>query len=194
LLNRSMRGEAPDGGVWHPTPRYIVLDVTFHTRMATLSAPIRYAQLAAALDVAEGERAPLTEVREAVLALRRSKGMVLDSGDHDTWSAGSFFTNPLVDEASAAALPQDAPRYAAAGGKVKTSAAWLIEHAGFSRGFAVAADARASLSTKHTLALTNRGGATAADVVALARAVQAGVAERFGIALVPEPVTVGVAL
>ncbi|WP_084077312.1 UDP-N-acetylmuramate dehydrogenase [Demequina sp. NBRC 110057] len=194
LLKRSMRGEAPDGGVWRPTPRYIVLDVTFHTRMASLSAPIKYAQLAAALDVAEGERAPLTEVREAVLALRRSKGMVLDGADHDTWSAGSFFTNPILTREAAAALPEDAPRFAATGGMVKTSAAWLIERAGFSRGFAVAADAPASLSTKHTLALTNRGGATAADVVALARAVQAGVAERFGVELVPEPVTVGVTL
>ena len=194
LLKRSMRGEAPDGAAWRPTPRYIVLDVTFHTRMASLSAPIKYAQLAAALDVAEGARVPLTEVREAVLALRRSKGMVLDAGDHDTWSAGSFFTNPILTADAAAALPEDAPRFAASGGKVKTSAAWLIERAGFSRGFAVASDAPAGLSTKHTLALTNRGAATAADIVALARAIQAGVAGRFGIDLVPEPVTVGVAL
>lgn len=194
LLKRSMRGLAPDGGVWQPTPRYIVLDVTFHTREASLSAPIRYAQLARALDVAEGDRAPLEDVRAAVLALRGSKGMVLDRGDHDTWSAGSFFTNPILTAEDAAALPEDAPRYAAAGGAVKTSAAWLIEHAGFTRGFAVAADARAALSSKHTLALTNRGGATAADILALARAIQAGVAERFGVALVPEPVTVGVDL
>ncbi|WP_084127965.1 UDP-N-acetylmuramate dehydrogenase [Demequina sp. NBRC 110055] len=194
LLKRSMRGLAPDGDAWRPTPRYIVLDVTFHTRMASLSAPIKYAQLAAALDVAEGARVPLTEVREAVLALRRSKGMVLDPADRDTWSAGSFFTNPLLTADAAAGLPEDAPRFAAAGGMVKTSAAWLIERAGFARGFAVAADAPASLSTKHTLALTNRGQASAADIVALARAIQAGVAARFGVDLVPEPVTVGVDL
>ncbi|WP_062383787.1 UDP-N-acetylmuramate dehydrogenase [Demequina iriomotensis] len=177
-------------GSWGPTPRYVVLDVTFHTRMASLSAPVRYQQLASALGVDLGARVPITDVRAAVLALRASKGMVLDPADHDTWSAGSFFTNPIVPEA---AVPEGAPRYPAAGeGLVKTSAAWLIEHAGFGKGFAVADDAPASLSTKHTLALTNRGDATAADVVALARAVRDGVHAAFGIVLVPEPVAVGV--
>ncbi|WP_062462945.1 UDP-N-acetylmuramate dehydrogenase [Demequina soli] len=176
-------------GTWGPTPRYVVMAVTFHTRMASLSAPVRYQQLATALGVELGARVPITEVREAVLALRASKGMVLDPADHDTWSAGSFFTNPIVPEDH---VPDGAPRYPAADGLVKTSAAWLIEHAGFARGYAVVDDARASLSTKHTLALTNRGEATAADVVALARAVRDGVHARFGIVLVPEPVTVGV--
>ncbi|WP_062298224.1 UDP-N-acetylmuramate dehydrogenase [Demequina maris] len=183
MLKRSMTH-----GPWGPTPRYVVLDVTFHTRMASLSAPVRYQQLATALDVELGARVPITEVREAVLALRSAKGMVLDPADHDTWSAGSFFTNPIVPDD---AVPAGAPRYPAADGLVKTSAAWLIEHAGFSKGFAVAPDAPASLSTKHTLALTNRGDATAADIVALARAVRDGVRERFGISLVPEPVAVG---
>ncbi|MDN4478075.1 UDP-N-acetylmuramate dehydrogenase [Demequina sp. SYSU T00039] len=185
MLKRTMTD-----GPWGPTPRYVVLDVTFHTRMASLSAPVRYQQLATALGVELGARVPIVDVRAAVLELRSSKGMVLDPADHDTWSAGSFFTNPIVPAGS---LPEGAPAYPVAGeGMVKTSAAWLIERAGFSRGFAAAPDAAASLSTKHTLALTNRGGASAADIVALARAVRDGVRERFGITLVPEPVTVGV--
>ena len=194
LLKRSLRGEAPDGGTWRPTPRYVVLDVTLQMRHGTLSAPVRYAQLAAALDVAEGERAPLEDVRAAVLAVRGAKGMVLDADDPDTWSAGSFFTNPILSAAAAAALPEDAPRFAADDGRVKSSAAWLIERAGFARGFSVSADARATLSTKHTLALTNRGGAAAEDVVALARAVRDGVRDAFGVELEPEPVLVGVLL
>lgn len=198
VFKRSMSGQGEDGRTWTPTPRYVILSVTFHVRMASLSAPIRYAQLAQALGVEEGARVPIVDVREAVLALRRSKGMVLEAADHDTWSAGSFFTNPIVDPATAASLPPEAPRFPpgphAPADAVKVSAAWLIEHAGFGKGFALAADAPASLSTKHTLALTNRGGAKADDVVALARAVKAGVRERFGIELKPEPVVVGVDL
>jgi len=198
LLKRSMHGGADDGAVWAPSPRYVVLSVTFHTRMASLSAPVRYAQLAGALGVEQGARVPITDVRDTVMALRHSKGMVLDDADHDTWSAGSFFTNPIVDASAAAALPEDAPRFppgpGSAEGAVKTSAAWLIEHAGFGKGFAVSADARASLSTKHTLALTNRGDARAEDVLALARAVRDGVRRSFGIELVPEPVMVGTQL
>ncbi len=187
MLKRTMTD-----GPWGPTPRYVVLDVTFHTRMASLSAPIRYRQLAAALDVELGMRVPITDVRAAVLALRASKGMVLDPADHDTWSAGSFFTNPvLADDA----VPEGAPRYPSPrAGLVKTSAAWLIEHAGFGRGYALVPGAPAALSGKHTLALTNRGGATAEDLVALARAIRDGVRETFGITLVPEPVTVGVTI
>ena len=125
-----------------------------------------------------------------MLALRRGKGMVLDDADHDTWSAGSFFTNPVLPDASA--LPDDAPRWPADGGRVKGSAAWLIQHAGFERGHGLPGPA--SLSTKHTLALTNRGGATAADLVALAREVRDGVRDRFGVELVNEPVLVGLEL
>ncbi|WP_061964864.1 UDP-N-acetylmuramate dehydrogenase [Demequina aurantiaca] len=198
LLKRSMRGLGPDGHLWRPTPRYVVLDVTLHMRTGTLSSPIRYAQLAQTLGVEVGERAPMGDVRAAVLYLRGSKGMVLDDGDFDTWSAGSFFTNPILSADAAAALPADAPRYPAGSahpeGAVKTSAAWLIERAGFGKGFALMPDARASLSTKHTLALTNRGNARAGDVVALARAVRQGVRDAFGINLIPEPVTLGVDL
>jgi len=125
-----------------------------------------------------------------VLALRRSKGMVLDPDDHDTWSAGSFFTNPVLTVEEAANLPADAPRHPS-GDLVKTSAAWLIEHAGFARGHG---DGPARLSSKHTLALTNRGDARTEDLLALAREVRDGVADRFGITLVNEPVLVNCAL
>ncbi len=174
------------GSPWFPTPRYVVLDVQFQMPVADLSAPIRYAELARALDVELGERAPSARVREAVLALRGGKGMVLDPADHDTWSAGSFFTNPVLDADEAARLPADAPRFPAPAGRVKTSAAWLIARAGFDKGYGLPGPA--ALSTKHTLALTNRGGARAADLLELARTVRAGVRERFGVELVPEPV------
>jgi UDP-N-acetylmuramate dehydrogenase len=128
-----------------------------------------------------------------VLALRGSKGMVLDPPDHDTWSAGSFFTNPVVDAEAAARLPEGAPRFAQPDGSVKTSAAWLIQAAGFEKGHATP-DGRASLSTKHTLALTNRGDATSQDLLRLAREVRDGVRDAFGVTLVPEPVLVGCAL
>lgn len=167
--------------------RFVVLDVTFQLRPGRLSEPIRYAELARALDVEVGARTALTDVPEAVVALRRGKGMVLDDSDHDTWSAGSFFTNPVVDEAppGAASWP--------VGDRVKVSAAWLIEHAGFGKGYP-GNTAPARLSTKHTLALSNRGSASAADVVALAREVRDGVRDRFGITLEPEPRLVGLAL
>lgn len=180
------------------TDRYVVIDVMFQLVLASLSQPVRYADLARQLDVEPGARVPLADAREAVLAQRRRRGMVLDAEDHDTWSCGSFFTNPVLSEAGfadlearvAARLGADVvpPRFADAGG-VKTSAAWLIERAGFGRGHGLPGPA--ALSTKHTLALTNRGGATAADVLALAREVRAGVEEAFGVRLVNEPVVVG---
>ncbi|MFZ5872376.1 MAG: UDP-N-acetylmuramate dehydrogenase [Actinomycetota bacterium] len=169
--------------------RWVVLDVTVQLPVADLSAPVRYAELARTLGVDVGRRAPLDDVRQAVLALRRGKGMVLDAADHDTWSAGSFFTNPVLD---AADLPPGAPRFPAGDRRVKTSAAWLIEHAGFGKGYGLPGPA--SLSTKHTLALTNRGTARAADLVALAREVRDGVRGRFGVELVNEPVLVGCSL
>ncbi|HUX70023.1 MAG TPA: UDP-N-acetylmuramate dehydrogenase [Cellulomonadaceae bacterium] len=174
---------------WTPTPRHVVLDVTFQLRSGSLSAPIAYAQLANHLGVTTGERAPLADVRAAVLELRRVKGMVLDPTDHDTWSAGSFFTNPVLDPERAADLPAAAPRYPSGPDRLKTSAAWLIEHAGFARGFGLPGPA--ALSTAHALAITNRGGATAEDVLALARTVRDGVRAAFGVDLVPEPVLVG---
>ncbi len=171
--------------------RWVVLEVTFQLPVADLSAPLGYAELARALGVRIGERAPLVDVREAVLALRRRKGMVLDGADHDTWSAGSFFTNPLLDAQAAARLPPEAPRWEQPDGSVKTSAAWLIDRAGFARGHA---RGRVALSGKHTLALTNRGGASTDELLALAREIRAGVRERFGVTLVNEPVTVGCSL
>lgn len=172
--------------------RYLVLEVTFQFSLGSLSAPVRYAELARTLGVAVGSRMPAADVRDAVLKLRAGKGMVLDAGDHDTWSAGSFFTNPILTSIEAAQLPAEAPRYSQPDGRVKTSAAWLIEHAGFGKGFGTEVGmGRATLSTKHTLAVTNRGAATADDVLNLARAVRAGVEQRFGITLVPEPVLIG---
>jgi UDP-N-acetylmuramate dehydrogenase len=185
---RSSRFKADPG-------RHVVLDVTFQFRQGVLGAPVRYAELARSLGVAEGERAPIADVRAAVLDLRRGKGMVLDPDDHDTWSAGSFFTNPFLTPEQVAALPEDAPRWEQPDGTWKSSAAWLIERAGFGKGW-TSPDAgdRVSLSTKHTLALTNRGGATTDELLVLARAVRDGVADRFGVRLVNEPVTVGCAL
>lgn len=172
--------------------RFVVLSVAFQFELGDLSAPIRYAELARRLGVEPGQRVPAAEAREAVLALRRGKGMVLDPADHDTWSAGSFFTNPILTAAQAAALPEDAPRYPAGEGLVKSSAAWLIDHAGFAKGFgADVGTGAATLSSKHTLALTNRGRARAADVLELARVIRAGVEDRFGVRLVNEPVLVG---
>ncbi len=171
--------------------RHLVLSVTFQLDLGTLSAPVRYAELARALGVEPGRRAPAAAVRSSVLALRARKGMVLDAADHDTWSAGSFFTNPVLDAGAAAALPADAPRYPQPDGRVKTSAAWLIEHSGFGRGYG---EPPVTLSTKHTLALTNRGGASTADLLALAARVRAGVHAEHGVLLEPEPNLVGCAL
>lgn len=194
ILKQSMNGKADDAAVWRPTPRYVVLDVTLQMRFGTRSWPVRFGQLTQALGIDSGGTASTAAVREAVLELRTAKGMVLDPADPDTFSAGSFFTNPIVSQSLAESLPEVAPRYEAHNGRVKLSAAWLIENAGCPKGFAIDADARASLSTKHTLALTNRGGATAGDVVALARHVRARVHSAFGVELEPEPVLVGVEL
>lgn len=168
-------------------PRHIVLDVEFSLDVSDKSAPIAYAELAGTLGVEVGERAPTGAVRAAVLGLRAGKGMVLDPGDPDTYSAGSFFTNPII---APDLVPDGAPAWPADGGLMKTSAAWLIDHAGFAKGFGVRPSV-ASLSTKHTLALTNRGSATASDLVELARVVQAGVRDTYGIDLRPEPDLIG---
>ncbi|WP_237565568.1 UDP-N-acetylmuramate dehydrogenase [Ornithinimicrobium cavernae] len=192
--------DAPAGAV---TPRHIVLSVTFSLRPTELSQPVGYAALAEGLGVALGSRVPLAEAREAVLQQRRNRGMVLDATDHDTWSCGSFFTNPILPAQEYAALVTRAaerlgpdgpvpPRFPSAEGTVKTSAAWLIDRAGFRKGHGLPGPA--ALSTKHTLALTNRGRARAADVVALAREVRDGVQEAFGVTLVNEPVLVGLTL
>jgi UDP-N-acetylmuramate dehydrogenase len=179
--------------------RWVVLAVAFELERSGLSRPIRYAELARALDVPEGGRAPLAEVRAAVLGLRRRKGMVLDPGDPDTVSAGSFFTNPVLGAAAYAELAERArewlgddarpPAFPQADGSVKTSAAWLIERAGFARGHGDPAGI--AISGKHTLALTNRGAGTSAQLVSLAHAIAAAVEERFGVRLEPEPVFAG---
>ncbi|MDT7578362.1 MAG: UDP-N-acetylmuramate dehydrogenase [Pseudonocardiales bacterium] len=163
----------------------VVLRVRFDLPGDGLSAPIRYAELARTLGVAPGERVPATAAREAVLALRRGKGMVLDPADHDTWSVGSFFTNPLLPEA-----PVDAPTWPAGPGLVKVSAAWLIERSGFRRGHE-GPGGRVALSRRHVLALTHRGGGSTADLLALAAEVRDGVRARFGVSLTAEPVLVG---
>ena len=173
--------------------RWVVLSVAFELERRPDSKPIRYAELARALGIAEGERAALADVRAAVLALRRRKGMVIDPSDPDSVSAGSFFTNPVLDPAAVAELEERAgerpPRFPQADGNVKTSAAWLIERSGFARGYGD--PATIAISDKHTLALTNRGAGTTAQLVALASEIAAGVRERFGVELVPEPVFAG---
>jgi UDP-N-acetylmuramate dehydrogenase len=176
------------GSVFKYRDRRIVLSVTFRMRRAPLSGPLRYAELARALNLPVGGSAPLAAVREATLALRRGKGMVIDPADPDSVSVGSFFTNPILEPDAWRGLDGDPPGWPEPDGRIKTSAAWLIERAGFHRGYG---DGRVGISAKHTLALVNRGGATAAELVALAREIAAGVQERFGVRLVPEPVFVG---
>lgn len=183
------------------SPRYVVLTVQFQLGLGRMGAPVRYAELARELGIEVGARTYANDVRRAVLKLRAAKGMVLDPADRDTYSTGSFFTNPVVDSTTAGSLPEGAPRYPMPDGAVKLSAAWLIEHAGFGKGFGLASDAgfevaggRAALSTKHTLAVTNRGGATAEDLLGIARLVADGVEQRFGIRLHPEPLLIGCSL
>jgi UDP-N-acetylmuramate dehydrogenase len=173
----------------------VVLEVEFALDATGLSAPLRYGELSRALGVEPNERADPNRVREAVLALRAGKGMVLDAGDHDTWSVGSFFTNPVVAPEVLERLRArhaDVPNYPAPDG-VKLAAGWLVERAGFAKGFP-ADGAAARLSTKHALAVTNRGEATTADVLALARTVRDGVQAEFGIELTPEPILIGCSL
>jgi UDP-N-acetylmuramate dehydrogenase len=176
--------------------RFVILRVEYALPRAEASARIAYAELARVLGVEPGARAPLADVREAVLELRRGKGMVVDPGDPDSVSAGSFFTNPVLAPGDFEALRARAggaepPGWPEAGGRVKTSAAWLIQQAGFARGHG---DGRIGLSTKHTLAIVNRGGGTAAELVAFARELRDGVRDRLGVTLEPEPVLVGLEL
>ena len=158
---------------------WVILSVTFQLPLGTMSAPIAYNELAAKLNVELGERVSTTDLQTAVLELRAGKGMVLDSSDHDTWSVGSFFMNPRVSVA-----PESAPNWPEADGTVKVSAAWLIEQAGFTKGFTL--NGRAALSSKHTLAITNRGDATSSDVSELADHIVQGVKAKFDIELKPE--------
>jgi UDP-N-acetylmuramate dehydrogenase len=187
------------------TRRYVVLSVTFGLAVQPSAEPIRYAELAAALGVQPGDQVPSAEVRSAVLALRRGKGMVLDAADPDTRSVGSFFVNPVLDAAGLAvveAAAQDrcgpgtrVPRFDAGNGLVKVPAAWLIERAGFGKGYRLGDGAlEARVSAKHTLALVNPGSATTAGLLDLARHIRDGVRDTFGVTLTPEPVLVGATL
>jgi UDP-N-acetylmuramate dehydrogenase len=196
--------DAADCGFRYRTSRFknadthVVLAVTFLLRRSALSEPLRYPELARALGAEVGDRVPLAAARDAVLALRRGKGMVVDAADPDSVSAGSFFTNPILDEGAFAALEARArerlgpdvrvPRFPEEDGRVKTSAAWLIERDGFGKGLR---RGPVGISSKHALALVNRGGARTDDLVALAREIAGGVRETFGIDVVPEPVFVG---
>lgn len=187
--------------VFKSADRWTVLEVSYRLRADGLSAPIRYAELARALDVEIGERAPLADVRQAVLGLRAGKGMVLDAEDPDTYSVGSFFTNPVLDADAHAAMlrrcqehlgPDARPAsWPGAGGQVKVSAAWLIERAGFTKGYG---RDDVAISTKHTLALTNRGSGTTKALLELATEIRDGVRDKFGVTLRPEPVLIGVTL
>ncbi|MFT4147657.1 MAG: UDP-N-acetylmuramate dehydrogenase [Micrococcaceae bacterium] len=172
------------------SPRYIVLSVDFQLEVGDLSAPVKYPELARSLGVEVGNRAAVDQVREQVLKLRASKGMVLNPEDRDTFSTGSFFTNPIVPEDFK--LPADAPQYPVGDGYKKLSAAWLISHSGFEKGHGLPGPA--SLSTKHSLAITNRGSATAQDIVNIAEEVQKGVQKKFGIKLEAEPILINCSL
>jgi UDP-N-acetylmuramate dehydrogenase len=183
--------------IFKHSPRWVVLTVDLVLTRSARSAPIRYAELARTLGVEVGERADANDARDAVLRLRRGKGMVLDPADHDTYSVGSFFMNPVLDPDEYAAF---APRAESAGpltvwpdrdGGTKIPAAWLIEKAGFGKGYG---HGGVSISTKHTLALTNRGAGTTTELLDLAREIRAGVAERFGVELRPEVVLINCSL
>ncbi len=196
VLPRAACGFAYRTSVFKHNERFVVLSVTFELAVSPVSTPIRYAELARTLGVEQGGVAPLQEVREAVLKLRAGKGMVLDPADRDTFSVGSFFTNPVVPAEAVAAVRDAAgepPSWPAPDGMVKLSAAWLIERAGFTKGYGDPASGVA-LSGKHTLALTNRGTGTTAALLDLARTIRAGVQAKFGVELHPEPVLVNCAL
>lgn len=224
-LKASMyQAPAVPAGEFFPTPRYVVLSVTFALRHSSTGV-VGYGQLAKALGVEVGDRMDTKEIRDAVLRVRAAKGMLEDATrytrlamqgtkkatlvatalraqndtpDANRHSCGSFFMNPILTAEQAAMLPPEAPRFEAVlpNGEpgVKTSAAWLIDHAGFHKGYTVDDDAKAGLSTLHTLALTNRGQAGSQDIAKLAKTVQDGVEHTFGVRLVPEPVVVGFSL
>jgi len=168
--------------------RYVILDVTFQLRLGEESLPIGYVELAKELGVEIGARVAITKVRDAVLKLRSAKGMLIGEGIK---SAGSFFMNPVLEKSIAEKLPSDAPRWPMSDGRVKTSAAWLMEHAGVSKGDQIAG---AQISPKHVLALSNAGDATAKDLIALAKSAQEKVRAKFGITLQTEVQLVGLSL
>ena len=164
--------------------RFVVLEVVFDLEESELSRPVGYAELARRLGVEIGDRAPLRAVRDTVIELRRGKGMVLDPADPDSRSAGSFFTNPIVP---AERVVDGCPSWPADGGRVKLSAAWLVEHAGFGKG---TRDGHVGTSSRHSLALTTEPGATAAELLTFADRIVAKVREKFGVTLEREPTAV----
>jgi len=164
--------------------RFVVLDVTFELEPSQFSRPVGYAELARRLDVEIGDRAPLQDVRDTVIELRRGKGMVLDPADPDSRSAGSFFTNPIVPADRAV---DGCPSWPAGEGQVKLSAAWLVEHAGFGKG---TRDGHVGTSSRHSLALTTEPGATATELLAFAERIVATVQDTFGVPLEREPTAV----
>jgi UDP-N-acetylmuramate dehydrogenase len=164
--------------------RFVVLEVSFRLEPGPASRPVGYAELAGRLGIEVGETAPLAEVREAVIGLRRGKGMVLDPADPDSRSAGSFFTNPVVPEERAV---DGCPSWPAGDGQLKLSAAWLVQHAGFGRG---TREGHVGTSSRHSLALTTEPGATAAELLAFAARIVTAVQDRFGVTLTPEPTAV----
>ena len=171
--------------------RFVIIDVTFQLKNGEMSLPIKYEELARALNVKLEERVLVDQVRKAVLSLRALKGMLLDKRDRDTWSAGSFFVNPILSADVAATLPDDAPRWPQTDGRVKTSAAWLMERAGVKKGDCYEG---AGVSTKHVLALVNNGTAKSSDLIELARSSRRAVKDKFGITLEPEVQFVGLSL
>ncbi|MDG4794172.1 UDP-N-acetylmuramate dehydrogenase [Micromonospora sp. WMMD1082] len=192
-------GFAYRSSIFKYSERWVVLSVDFRLTRSPLSGPVRYAELARALDVAVGDRVPLAQARATVLGLRAGKGMVLDAADPDTRSVGSFFTNPVLDSAAYELLRQRAadigepPAWPGAGNVVKVSAAWLIDKAGFGRGYP--GPEGTAISTKHTLALTNpTGTATTQALLTLARDIRDGVQSRFAVTLHPEPVLINCTL
>ncbi|WP_376771415.1 UDP-N-acetylmuramate dehydrogenase [Micromonospora polyrhachis] len=195
-LTAEQCGFAYRSSIFRHSDRWAVLTVDFKLVRSPLSTPIRYAELARALGVEVGDRVPLADARATVRRLRAGKGMVLDPNDPDTRSVGSFFTNPVLDDAAYVALVARAevlgvgepPSWPGAGGVVKVSAAWLIDKAGFSKGYRGAGGV--AISSKHTLALTNRGSGTTEALLGLAREIRGGVHDRFGVTLHPEPIMV----
>ncbi|MEU9509100.1 UDP-N-acetylmuramate dehydrogenase [Micromonospora sp. NPDC048170] len=188
-------GFAYRSSIFKYSDRWVVLSVDFRLARSPLSGPVRYAELARALGVQVGERVPLADARATVLRLRAGKGMVLDAADPDTRSVGSFFTNPVLDAAAYELLRERAadigepPAWPGAGDVVKVSAAWLIDKAGFGKGHP--GPEGVAISSKHTLALTNRSGtASTASLVELAREIRDGVHHRFGVTLHPEPILI----
>ena len=200
-IDRDRCGFAYRSSVFRASERFVVLGLSLELERSPCGQPVGYAELARRLGLAPGSRAPLAEIHEAVLGLRRQKGMVLDPTDPDSISVGSFFVNPILSPERFAELAVRVaqrlghamlpPRWPQADGRIKTSAAWLIDQGGFPRGFG---EGRVGISTKHTLALVNRGGATTGELITLARQISLGVERSFGVALVPEPTLVGVEL